>query len=651
MSDARRFLVDTLARLYSPRSSLNAWQWGEKWVKLDSRESIDFQGPWDSSLTPYVRFLMEFVTGQFGDSVEFHPDTPTDAAWDEFILMKSSQLGFTLALLIILAFWVAEIKQNALYAIDSLEEARKISKTRLQPMLEGCEPTRAALDECEDEQSNLTLFLLALTVYLLGSHGRGAFRNKSVGLAILDELDAYKIADADGDSHPIDNARARLKAVGNGKLITNSSPETEEHPTAQEEKTGTRHRYFVPCPHCEHLQELVFEQLRFSHLKDLAGGYDLRRVEAETFYECELCHKPIEEGEKAAMLRPRSPSLPGGARWRQTNPKPQPRKISAQISDLYSPFKKASWGRLAVEFIEAQGNPAKLANFNKNRLGKPSKLQTDARSPAHIDKLRGAYLRGTIPVEPCLVTVTSDVQGDVKKWVKCGFRPSGEMWVIDWGATLAFEELSLVAGDRVPVGKVLAKSDPQRWHADRDEWHGLTVAAVVGACDEGYIAPEVRAFCQRTQLGASACPFFPTKGRGGIQVRLTVQESLTEALGAALRVYHYSDDDIKKLLYISRISRRVKPAPGLEPGPRIWFPAHVDPEFKAELCSEKLKVVREGGYSREKWEKEASIPNDWGDALKLQLVLWHVLSPMFADWQPTVESPATAEAETTAAAA
>ncbi len=622
MSAALRFLADTLARIYSPRSGLNAWQWGEKWVKIDSRESIDFQGSWDSGLTPYVRFIMEFVTGEFGPSVEFHPDTPADAVWDEFILMKSSQLGFTLALLIVLAFWIAEVKQNALYAIDSIEEARKISKTRLQPLLESTEPTAAALEEAEDEQSNLTIFLLALTVYLLGAHGKGAFRNKSVGLAILDELDAYPLPDADGDSHAIDNARARLKAVGGGKLITNSSPETEQHKTAQEEETGTRHRYFVLCPHCQHRQELTWENVRFSHCKDLAGAYDLNRVLAETYYECELCHKAISEDQKPAMI--------AAGIWRQTNPKPKPGKISAQISDLYSPFKKASWGRLSVEFIEAQGNPIALANFRKNRLGLPSKLQTDERKPEHIDKLRANYLRGTIPVEPCLVSVTADVQGDVKKWVKCGFLPDGSMYIIDWGACLAFEELSMIAADPVPVGKVSAKPGAQRWMPD-DGWGGLAVRGTVGLVDEGHIHSEVRNFCQRTQQSGDSCPYFPAKGRGGIQVRLTVQESLTEALGYPLKAYHFSDDDIKKQLYIARIKRRVKPVEGVIPGPPIYFPLYVDPEFKAELCSERLMIVKERGLTREEWKKEPSVPNDWGDALKMQLVIWHVLGPHFKD--------------------
>lgn len=641
MTDCLEFLVAALTSVYSPRTGLNAWQWGEREIRLGSKESIDFQGKWDSEFTSYVRFVMEFATGDFGDDIEFLPGFSRDDEWRELIIMKSSQLGFTLAYLILIAYWIAEVRQNAIFAIDSMEEARRISKSRLQPMLQACDKTKAKLDESEDEQSNLTLYLLACTIYLMGSYGKGTWRNKSASLAVLDELDAYKV---DDEVEPIDAARNRLKAVEGAKLIAGGAPETEHHPTAKEEKTGTRHRCFLPCPHCDHYQQLVWENVRFSHCKDMAGEYDLPRVLAETYYECELCHKPIyEDQHKAAMLRRR--------KWRQTNPKPFPRRLSLQISDLYSPFAEARWGVIAVEFIQAQGNPGALKSWRKNRMGEPSKIEQDQRTGDHLDKLRGyldetgvarQYLRGTIPVQPCVVMVTSDVQGDVKKWVKVGFLPTGAMFVIDWGQTLAFEELSMVAADPVPIGIVPVKSDVRRWQPS-DGWDGPVCHAQMGVIDEGYagLLKETREFAQRTILGGEPCPFFTSKGRGGFQVRLTVQESMTEALGHALRVYHYSDDDIKKLLYIARIARRVKPVPNVEPGPPIHFPSFLDPEFKAELCSEQLTSEKVGGLTQEKWKKKDGVPNDWGDALKLPLVLWHVIAPLFRDWKADSETDAT----------
>jgi phage terminase large subunit GpA-like protein len=482
---------------------------------------------------------------------------------------------------------------------------------------------------------------------MMGSYGKGTWRNKSLSLCIQDEGDAYKY---DDELHPFDAAKNRLKAVSGGRHIFGGAPETEEHLTAKLEKTGTQHRLFLPCPHCGHYQRLVWDNMRFSHCRDTTGEWDLERVRRETFYECEfsLCHKPIyEDKHMPEMLRRR--------KWRQTNKKPFPRRLSIQISDLYSPFTEANWGEIAVEFIGAQGNPALLASWKKNRMGEASALQSDSRTPDNIDKLRGwtppgeeppepgqpyrhNYLRGTIPVEPCLVAVLADVQKEVKKWVKVGYLPDGEIYVIDWGQCLSFEELSMIAEDPVPVGVIPIRNGKTRWEAE-DEWDGPTVTATVGLIDEGYaeLLADTRAFCQHTILSGASCSFFPSRGRGGITVRYTVQESETEALGEALRVYHFSDNDFKKSLYIARIARRVKPVKGIEPGPRLHMPSHLDRDFKAELCSEKLSQKKEDGMTREEWIKTAGTPNDWGDALKNALVLWHVMWMEFRDWTPSFE--------------
>ncbi len=289
----RQWMVQCFQGFYTPRTLENAWQWGEDNIILRPEESQDFAGVWESTTTVYVRFMMEFVTGQFSENIKFLPGFE-DCEWDEFIQMKSSQTGFTLAILIIIAYYAAVIRKNVLYSIDSREEARRISKSRLQPLLQDCPATRARISENEDDVSNLTLFLLGLVIYLIGSHSEGAFANKSCGLVVVDEADVHP-EPMPGMPETIDLARDRLKASGGGKLILLSKPKTEASITAREHKGGTQHQCFVPCPHCNAFQVLVFERLRYDHCKDLAGEYDLQRVEAETFYECEVCHQPIRD--------------------------------------------------------------------------------------------------------------------------------------------------------------------------------------------------------------------------------------------------------------------------------------------------------------------------------------------------------------------
>lgn len=604
----REWLVRVMQGFYKPRSMENVWQWGDRNILLRKEESQDFSGPYSSSMTPYTRFLQEFATGQFSENIEFLPGYE-DQRWDEFIQMKSSQTGFTLAVLVIICFFVAVEKKNVLYSIDSREEARRISKKRLQPMLADCPETRAAISEDEDDMSNLTMFLLGMVIYLIGSHSEGAFANKSASLVIVDEADIHP-EPMHGMPETVDLARDRMKAVSDGKLILLSKPKTEGNVTYREFATGTRHKCFVPCPHCNHYQELVWERVRFDHCKDLAGEYDTQRVERETFYECELCHQAIEEKHKSAMLE--------AHRWRQTNPRPKPGKISAHISDLYSPFDKSQMGRLANEWIEAQKSITKLIKFMTSRLGLPWRTQTSERTSSDIMNLRAGYARGSCPISPFFTAVAADTQDDVKKWVKGCFSRSGDLYVVDWGFTLSFDELNDVLSDPVPV------HPPLGWVPA----HGLdgieTVTGLVGIIDEGgHLTSEVRNFCLR-----SAGRWWPCKGRGGIQVRKTVNESTAEVQGVTIPVYHYDDDDFKKQLYMQRIGKAQRVRDGKEKIPTIYLPDDITGELIDELVSEKLTHEKDNyGFKREKWKKDPSVPNDFGDAIKELLVIWYVMEP------------------------
>lgn len=622
MNSLRAWLASALAGFYQPRPPENAWQWAKKAkVMLRETESQDFSGPYDSAFTPYTRFMMEFVTGQFSENIKFLPGYE-HAEWDEFIQKKSSQTGFTLALLVVIAFFVAVVRRNVLYAIDSVIEAKRISKNRLQPMLKDCLETKARISEDEDDLSNLTLYLLGLVIYLIGSFSEGAFANKSCSLAAVDEADVHKPA---GDDEPetVDLARDRLKASGGGKLILLSKPDTEADVTHREWSNGTRHKCFVPCPHCGHYQTLEWERIRFDHCKDLAGEYDLERVKTDTKFECEVCHQLIDEKYKQSMV--------AAHEWRQTNPKPKPGKISAEISDLYSPFAKASWGTLAVEWLEAiELGPVspKFIKFWQSRLGRAWRLQTTQRTADEIKALCAPYPRGTCPVTPVLTAIAADTQDEVRKWVKGCFDERGDLYIVDWGVTNSFLELEDVRRDLFPL-KV-----PLGWRIDQG-FEGLELeSASVGIIDEGgHLGDDVRKFCLR-----HSGIWYPSKGRGRFQIRATVHESEAEVEGTKIPCYHFHDDQIKKLFYMQRIgkakeTRAYDSGRPLKPGPRIptiYLPQECDLEdqFVDELLSERLVVKKSKyGFREEKWEKNPSVPNDWPDAAKNLLVIWYVLEP------------------------
>ena len=622
----RDVLVRHLQGWYQPQSTLTPWEWHEKQkTYLASQESQDFAGDFDSSLAPQNRFIMEFFSGKFSDNIEFLPGTPRDSDWREMIVMKSSQVGVTLAVLLALVWVIAEQGKNIIYAIDSEKEAKRISTARLQPLIRGCAPAAAKIKPGEAGFNDLTYFLLGCIVYLLGGGSDGAYQNKSATVGVLDEGDHHP-PPGPGQLNNLDELRARMKGVATAKIIEISRPKTEADLTAREHKTGTRHVCVVPCPHCGDFQELQNDSLRFDHCKDLAGEYDLERVLKETWYECGLCHKPIYEHHKRDMML--------AHRWRQTNPTPAPGKISIHISDLYSQFASSTWGKLACEYIPALKSIAAMTRYRQERLGKPERLRSSELKTEDILKLRSSYHRKTLPDKPALYAMGVDVQSDVKKWIKGGFNLHGDLWLSDWGYTLAYDELLEIADAPTPIGVPFGN-----WNRS-EPWTEESVVVEQGIIDEGHDMEGVRRLCVR-----SDGLFVPSKGRGGIQIRSLVNESIGEIDGEEIITYHFSDDQFKKALLIGRIAELPKILAGKSKSPRLYLPYEVDAEFADELTSEKLVVEQDRlGYPREIWKKAPSIPNDFSDALKNLLVIWYWMGPGIVAAHPSVPPPETADA-------
>jgi len=622
-SSVRDFLVKSFQGFYQPRSALLPWAWHEaQKTELATEESIDYAGPYDSSLAPQNRIVMEFAAGRFSDNVEFLPDTPADTIWRECIVMKSSQVGVTLALLLVIVWWIAEVRKNVIYAIDTQTEAERINRSRLQPLIRGCPAAASRIQGGGEGMNNLTLYLVGMLVYMLGGAAEGSFQNKPASLAILDEADSHP-PPVPGKPSNLDDLRSRLKSVSDAKIYCVSKPKTESHITHKEWKDGTRHVCRVPCPHCGSFQELLWENMRFDHCKDFGGEYELERVKRETFYECSTCRKPIEEKHKREMLLQH--------RWVQTNPRPVPGRLSIQESDLYSQFSTAAWGILACEYIAGLKNEAKMTTFRTDRLGKPARLKRNERKPEDVLACRCVtprYRRGTLPVAPLLTAMGADVQGDVRKWVSGGFTRNGDLYVCNYGQTLAIDELLIDAATPIPIGM------PWEYPKAR-EWDGDTRTIDQGIIDEGHLYEMVRRFCLR-----SDGLFVPSKGRGGIQVRQLVSESDAEIDGNSLIVYHFDDDAFKKQLYLARVADLPKILAGKKKGPRLYLPWDVEAEFVEELCSERLTTKMDSmGFEREKWAKDPGTPNDFGDALKQLLIIWYWLSPqLLADAEAADEA-------------
>lgn len=647
--DIHAQLAAALARVYAPACELSCWDWARKNIILTPEESRDHHGPYDGTLTIYVKRLFDFI------------NTPAEKE-KEFIIRKSAQLGFTLAYLLIICYIAATRPTHVLFAMDSAKEAKNIS-ARIQRLL-TTNPSLANTftDEGTDDLQNLLLRLRGMLVHLSGSGSAGAFANKSIGLAILDELDKH-IPAPGGHANTIDLARDRLKKVHEGKLIAGGTPQRWEGETNKNFLTGTREELHFRCPHCDHLQPIRWEQMRFEHCKDLAGAWDYQRVLAETYLECENkvgCGKPIYDHHKSRML------ALDRIQWvahntGQDDDKPVPDRVSIWINDLYSQDRQTTWGRLAVKWLDAQKSPSKLRNFFNESLGLPRREAKTEFSKSDLYKLAGGYDHGCMPKPPAInpetgaasIVVCSDKQATEFKWTKVGFLATGEAFIIDYGRCLSANELIAIADEPVFIG--MTRPEDRELEAIRADslaqgcdyfsllrqrhpeltWH----TASIGFIDEGHDTFPIRDFCYSTGDYSVEPPlpprFFPCKGVSHVSPREMVEE-ITDKFRTAkegtdapyITVYHFNDDALKSDLYLGRIGQFDAISKNKSPIPRLWLPAYAEEEFVNELCQEKRAPELHRGKIIMRWQAPKS-DNDWGDAVKMALALWHVIKPQF----------------------
>ncbi|MDR1284515.1 MAG: phage terminase large subunit family protein [Opitutaceae bacterium] len=645
-------LARLLSTIFVPSCPLNCWQWIEANIRIPPLESPLRHGPYDSQLQPHVRRLMEFIT------------TPGERV---FIALKSSQIGFTLAYLLIICYLAATAPRHVLFAMDSASESKNISARLKRLILYNHTLANVTTDEGEEDLHNLILKLRAMNVWFVGAGAAGGFANKAAGLVILDELDLYELNTKKGHE-TFHRALERIKDDPTGKFIAGGKPEEYDYPTNINFRHGTREEIFLPCPHCGHYQPIHWESFRFEHCKDLTGKWDLPMVQTETYVECEngLCPgKKIREDHKLAMLpHYKCVSTNKG----QDDHKPIPGWVSLWVNDLTSSQPQHAWGNIAIDFITRQSIPGGLRTFFHGVVARPSPQQKTEVTKSDLNKLNGGYDHGCIPKRPAInprngnaaIVLCADNQGSgEKKWVKVGFTPGSEAFVIDYGICMGLHDLLIEArtpvwhGLRTPPEKHLeelqtlalatnrAYADILREHYPDREFY----TASTGLIDEGYDTFVIRDFCHSSGSGApGAGPFFyPCKGIARAQATDFVMEipdkfRTQKDGGEYITVYHYSDDDLKRELYIGRIGGFDAIKSSGSTIPRLWFPAFTEEWFLTELQQERRELVMHKGRRRWMWI-EPQGPNDFGDALKECFAAWHIIRPHFPEADPPPPPP------------
>ena len=351
----RKFLVPEYIKkaleTLKPPENITVSEFAEKYRVLDNRSATP--GPWHNNKTPYLVEIM---------------DCMNNSDIEEIIFVKPTQVGGTEALLNMLAYIACQDPAPTMAVYPSDELGERVVTNRIRPMIYASKPLLEKFKPNESSKSEL--YFDGMSVTITGSNSPSQLASFAMRFLFLDEVDKYPGA-SKKESDPISLARERTKTYRNRRKIYMTSTPTLKtgHIWKALEGADMVKHYFVPCPHCGKMIELIWKNVKFPG--EETGMSYADRAEFAT-YECQECHGVITDQMKPEMLR--------HGEWRTVEQNTQfTRKVAYWINTLYSPFVRFS--EMAKEFLMSKDDPDAFQNFTNSWLAEPwedTKLKTSA---------------------------------------------------------------------------------------------------------------------------------------------------------------------------------------------------------------------------------------------------------------------------------
>jgi len=393
-------IINAFAKGLEPPERLSVMAWADSRRRLPSRGSSE-PGKWRTSRTPFLAEIMECLD-------PYHP-------CQRVVFMKSSQVGGTEVLLNWVGWFVDTQRSSMMVVQPTLDMAEKWSKQRFAPMIGECPTLQEKIAPARSRDSGNTTLMKEWPgglIAISGSNSAASLAMMPIANLGLDEVDRYPL-ELDGEGDPIKIAEARTTTYPNRKIFLISSPTIESLSRINKEflKSDQR-KYLIPCPHCGHEHELLWENL---HYEDSAPE--------KAQMVCPDCGGLFDDTHKQSLLEK--------GRWVATNP--DSKVPGFHISGLYAPTGLGkTWGELAEEFEEVKYDASRLKVFKNTRLGLCEKDPSEKLEWQELKHRAEDYPLRTLPEGCYEVSVGIDVQHKYFAVLVLGWGVSGKRWVLDY---------------------------------------------------------------------------------------------------------------------------------------------------------------------------------------------------------------------------
>ena len=570
-----------------PDPSLWVDQWADEYMRIPRDTGAAEPGQYRTSRTPYAREPMRCLSPA-------HP-------CKRVVTMVASQLMKTQIALNWIGGLIHMVPSNILTLLPSLSLAKRVSsrigKTiKATPVLRE----RVAANRSRDARNTMdTKEFEGGSLYVTTAGSAANLAELSARYIYGDEIDRWDV-DVGEEGDPIELAETRGSTFGrNAKFYFSSSPTIKgASRIADLFETSDQRYYYVPCPHCGHMQVLEWESLHYS------VDYSV------VHYQCAGpdCDVLIEEHHKGQML--------ASGEWR-SHAQGDGETIGFHLNALYSPLGWMDWRSLAKQFEKAKkaqnrGDLEPMQVFYNTRL---AKVWDSAQEQTKADVLkerarRETYGIGSMTLRVLMLTASVDVQANRLELMVMGWGVGMERWIIDyqviWGDP-ADERTWAVLDEKLKV----------RYPHPCGVGLGILATAVDSG---GHHTDEVYQFCRIRRwrnifaIKGASKPGKPVIAQRPSMVDVT-WKGQTERNGAEL--WFVGTDTAKDWIY-NRYP--------FEEGPGALHFANDLPDDFFDQCVAERKVARYvRGHKRIEWVKGKAERNEALDLMVYCLAMAHYL--------------------------
>ena len=226
----------------------SAWAERHRVVHMSSRP-----GKWRNDTTPYTVGFMD---------ASFYPSVRT------VVLCKTPQTGGSEGILNCLGYAIDRAPGPAIMVYVDENMARENATDRIIPMLQSSPTLAEYITSNSDDLASLRIKLTKMLINMAWSGSPSRLGNKPARYLVCEEIDKWKNIKSEASS--LELARRRTTTYSDtSKEWDVCTPTTESGAIWQELNTcDAIFDYHVRCPHCDRLQLMTFENIKFGDERD-----------------------------------------------------------------------------------------------------------------------------------------------------------------------------------------------------------------------------------------------------------------------------------------------------------------------------------------------------------------------------------------------